>query len=212
MRGLPTAILDYTNSPAYVPAAWQITARPQIPTVVAQLLNPAAARLAHQQMLLADALQLQQPARRRMAELCQSMIQIAHDCRVAGRPVAFPAHLLAAPSSAPGDPVTDAGPETGTAGPGPEFDALASENQRQLGVLQRRVALLESELARAAEGFQKIANHPILGPLLKVRQTAIRFGNQIGTVLMREEEPREPEASRSGDEPAVNCCDPNPTP
>ncbi len=182
--GRPTAILDYTNSPAYVPAAWQITARRQISDVVGQLLEPAPARLAHQQYLLSDALQIGQSASQRMAELCQSMIRLGHDCRAAGRAVEFPARILS-PAESSFIPTSIPGPAGNSRHSSSqiEFDALASENRRQLGVLQRRVELLESELTRAAEGFQKIANHPILGPLLKVRQTAIRFGNQIGNAL-----------------------------
>jgi hypothetical protein len=188
LKGRPTAILDYTNSPAYVPAAWHITAREHITRVLRQLACPTAARQLHQRIGLADALQMAEPASVRMADLCHAMIRIAHDCRAAGQPVAFPEQIL---PPIPSQPLLDHQtlyPDISTSGKAvsAEFDALATENQRQLGVLQRRVALLESELSRAAEGFQKIANHPILGPLLKVRQTAIRFGNQIGQVLTRE--------------------------
>lgn len=191
--GLPVAILDYTNSPAYTPAAWQITAREQIDPVLARLAAPAAHRLAHQHGLLAEALQIGEPAAPRMIELCQAMIRHGHDCRQAGRPLEWPPRLLdpAAGHSVDASGATAA--ERLPAGPATaEVDALINENQRQLGVLQRRVELLESELARAAEGFSKIASHPILGPLLKVRQTALRFGNQIGQVLARPDEEGSP--------------------
>jgi hypothetical protein len=189
IRGIPTAILDYTNSPEYVPAAWRINARSQIGDVVSQLAWPAASRMHYQQFLLQQALQTEISASVRMAELCRQMIRIAHDCRANGLPVVFPSPILPPLSRSPNFeslrfwPEDEGGaPKAGSAA----FDALARENQRQLQVLQRRVALLESELSRAAEGFEKIATHPILGPLLKVRQTAIRFGNQIGQVLSRE--------------------------
>ncbi len=189
IAGLPVALLDYTNSPAYVPAAWQITASEQMPDVARQLLDPSSARMAFQKYLLSDALQLEVPAAERMAELCLSMIRIAHDCREAGRPVAFPEKILSPVQPVPAWNQAGTFPETNIDVSGTEeIAALVAENQRQLGVLQRRAELLENELARAADGFRKIASHPILGPLLKVRQTAIRFGNQIGQVLARRDE------------------------
>lgn len=190
LRRIPTALLDYTNSPEYVPASWRINARNQIGEVVAQLAWPNAPRMMHQQTLLANALQICEPASQRMADLCHSMIRIAHDCRAADKPVTFP-HRILTPVATDIDFDRSAiwpheKPKIPAAG-SIEFDALAQENQRQLQVLQRRIALLESELSRAAEGFEKIASHPILAPLLKLRQTAIRFGNQIGQVLSRDD-------------------------
>ena len=210
LRRIPTALLDYTNSPEYVPASWRINARHQIADVVSQLAWPTAARLMHQQTLLTDALQTEEPASQRMADLCHSMIRIAHDCRTADKPVAFP-HRILTPVVADHDfdvrtiwqnensPV----PQASSA----EFDALARENQRQLQVLQRRIALLESELSRAAEGFEKIASHPILAPLLKLRQTAIRFGNQIGQVLSRDDRRRADESTAGSAEDGASRGD-----
>jgi hypothetical protein len=135
-----------------------------------------------------------------MAELCESMIRIAHDCQASDRPVSFPEKILptalpslrepnALPTGASAfDRETRFPDSLKTPGLSPQVDALLAENRRQLAVLQRRVAVLERELERAAEGFRTIANHPILGPLLKVRQTAIRFGNQISHVLSRDSE------------------------
>ncbi len=190
LNRIPTALLDYTNSPEYVSAPWRINARHQIADVVSQLAWPAASRMLYQKTLLAEALQFEVPASERMAQLCQSMIQIAHDCRARGTAVAFPGRILPPIQQAAGFDANaiwpkEIGviPQAGSA----EFYALVRENQRVLAVLQRRIELLESELSRAAEGFEKIASHPILAPLLKLRQTAMRFGNQIGQVLSRDE-------------------------
>jgi hypothetical protein len=199
--GLPVVLLDYTNSPAWVPAAWSITARSHIADVVPRLVAPEYSRLHWQRHLLAQNLQMSEPAAERMVRLCREMIRLAHDCRASKKPVAFPERILDVPHS-PGVPL-DYGicwpkKEKTLAGTSePEFQSLADENRRQLEVLQRRTELLESELARAADGFQRIASHPILGPLLKVRETAIRFGNQIGQVLARDNARGEPSGNDS---------------
>src|SRR5207253_1483249 len=39
LLGLPVALLDYTNVPHYVPAAWRITAARHIPEVLSELMN-----------------------------------------------------------------------------------------------------------------------------------------------------------------------------
>lgn len=191
LAGLPVVLLDYTNSPAWVPAAWSITSRSQINDIVARLVAPEYSRLHWQRSVLLNNLQVAEPAAKRMVHLCREMIRLAHDCRSRGTPVRFPARILDVPQvpEIPLDygicwPKREVGSEQI---PDAEFRSLADENRRQLEVLQRRVALLESELERAADGFRRIASHPILGPLLKVRETAIRFGNQIGQVLARDE-------------------------
>ena len=48
LLGLPVAALDYTNSPAFVQPAWSITARAQMPVVVAELMRPSAAKMLFQ--------------------------------------------------------------------------------------------------------------------------------------------------------------------
>ncbi len=94
----PTCILDYTNSPRYVDAAWSITAAEQIGDTVDQLLSPSPARKYLQDTLLADALYRESPATERMQRLAEQMIRISHDCRAKNQPVIFPPQILGAPS------------------------------------------------------------------------------------------------------------------
>lgn len=74
LMDLPTAILDYTNSPKYLAAAWNITSREQIAEVVPDLLTPSAAHLDFQRNSLADTLQLNEPATDRLVRLIELLI------------------------------------------------------------------------------------------------------------------------------------------
>jgi len=71
--GRPVAALDYHNVPRFVPTAWTISARDHIPQVVAELLNPPAAKMAFQRDCLADCL-CDGIAANRVALLIQKMI------------------------------------------------------------------------------------------------------------------------------------------
>jgi hypothetical protein len=51
------------------------------------------------------------------------------------------------------------------------------------------VDLLERELTRAADGFHRIACHPILAPLVKVRKIALGMAGGIADVLGRSRQP-----------------------
>lgn len=71
--GLPVALLDYTNSPAYVTAAWTITAQVQLGSTLEDLLAPPPHRVAWQEFLLADQLACATPAVPRVIALIESM-------------------------------------------------------------------------------------------------------------------------------------------
>jgi hypothetical protein len=92
--GLPTAVLDYTNSPPYVPTAWSITAPEHVPQVLADLLRPGARRLAFQDEALHNALECRTPATPRMVWLINEMVRLGREARAAGRPLALPPRIL----------------------------------------------------------------------------------------------------------------------
>jgi len=92
--GIPVAMLDYTNSPPYVPAAWTITARDHRDLVLPELLTPPEPRMQFQDMVLHDALECDSPASPRMVKLVERMVEIGGQCRSKGNPLAFPARIL----------------------------------------------------------------------------------------------------------------------
>jgi hypothetical protein len=104
LQGLPVAVLDYTNSPAYVPAAWSISASEHLDQVVPELLEPPAARMLFQSTTLHDALECRSPAADRMVELAEAMITLGESCRAAGRPLEFPRRILPEAGVAPRSP------------------------------------------------------------------------------------------------------------
>lgn len=183
--GLPTAILDYTNSPSYVSAAWNITAADQIETEIEKLTNPAEHRIAFQQSLLAEALQLDESATDRMCRLIEVMLQ--HARQAIGGKMALPAYdksLLDAPV-----PRDDA-PAFSHAKIFSSFAEFQSDDtvkmqaelahaRREIKHLQMQIAQLESELTQAHQIFDEINNHPIAGPIVKIRQRLVTLTNKI---------------------------------
>lgn len=101
LQGLPVAVLDYTNSPAYVPAAWSISDAGHLDRVVPELVAPPAARMLFQTTTLHDALECRSPAAPRMVELAEAMITQGESCRSADRPLAFPRRILPDAQAAP---------------------------------------------------------------------------------------------------------------
>lgn len=198
LSDLPVSIVDYTNSPEYVPAAWSIRAKDHISDVVRQLVNPPVRRIQWQRSLLHDALQCQEDAAARLAELTRQMIQIAHDCRKAGEVVSFPARILDPPVGERHEELRGYAPyvEWMEGKQHREYAVVAAEAMRWFERLNEQIETLEKELARASDGFEQIANHPVLAPLMKVRKAAMGMGGQIAAALsssrkMKDEMPTE---------------------
>lgn len=101
LLGRATATLDYTNSPKYVPTAWNISAENQISAAVADMIDPPAARILFQKMSLADNLQYAEPATERMVKLIQAMITERQDAKNGNRAIRFPGQLLSPPLAPP---------------------------------------------------------------------------------------------------------------
>lgn len=105
----PVALLDFTGSPAYVPAAWSVHGTAELDLLIPSLLAPAAERMQWQETLLADALACDGPAVPRVAGLMAEMIRIGRACRAAGTPLALPARLREPSVVSPPDPATGSG-------------------------------------------------------------------------------------------------------
>lgn len=142
LLGLPVATLDYCNVPAYVPAAWRITAEAHIVPTLAALGAPDPARMLYQDTVLHDALECATPAAARMVELARRMITHGRDARAANRPLSFAPRLLASPIIAEGEARCDLAylfPDA------PQFaPADPRALQVEIGQLRRALARLES--------------------------------------------------------------------
>jgi hypothetical protein len=101
LSGRPTALLDFTNSPHYVSAAWSITAPEHISPVLAALSSPPGNRLLYQDYLLHDALECNTPASIRMVRLICKMVEAGIAARMTGCPIRFEPNILCASEEMP---------------------------------------------------------------------------------------------------------------
>jgi hypothetical protein len=97
IRRLPVAVLDYHNTPPFIPSAWQITAPRHFDDVLPQLLHPPAPKMLYQDTILHDALECMSPATPRMHRLIHEMIQISRDCKQRNERLSFPVRILKDP-------------------------------------------------------------------------------------------------------------------
>ncbi len=202
--GLPTCILDYTNSPRYIDAAWAMSARSHIEPMVRQMLLPPPNKQHFQQSLLADALYRDTPASERMLELAQQMIKISHDCREANRPVAFPAHILSIPSThSDFDRRAMYADLTGGKQSGDRIFQPAGEDllsaqidewRRIIDVQENRIKLLERTVEEANEAIEDVHRHPVLGRILWLSE-------KIASIFTPQNRRRSPKKARNEDPP-----------
>jgi hypothetical protein len=94
LAGVPAGLLDYTNSPPYVPAAWMVTAPQQIDPVLRDLVHPPARRLVFQDEVLHNCLECRTPATPRIRRLIEVMAAIGRESRAANRSLEFPDRIL----------------------------------------------------------------------------------------------------------------------
>jgi uncharacterized coiled-coil protein SlyX len=90
----PTAVLDFHNTPSYVPAAWTINCRDQIGGVLKELMNPPEARMLFQRQVLVDQLECGDAAKTRMLKLVEAMVAERQSSVQELRGLRFPSAIL----------------------------------------------------------------------------------------------------------------------
>jgi hypothetical protein len=100
LAGLPVAVLDYGNAPAYYSAAWRISASRHIPDVLRGLRAPSGPEWLYQEYALHDMCACATPAAPRLIALMARMIECGRNARAANAPLSFPARILAADPAA----------------------------------------------------------------------------------------------------------------
>ena len=176
VRDIPTAILDYTNSPKYVTSAWAISAAQHIEQTLHELANPTEAKLVLQRFLLQDALHLETSATDRLSDLIQSMLEISQNCLEQSQDLQFPSQVLPPPSCILASSIGFE--HQNVFSDRPEFSqsdltatqAELSHARREIEHLHREIGQLEAELRQAHEIFEQIQNHPIAGPVIRTRE------------------------------------------
>ncbi len=74
LKGRPTAILDFHNSPSYLKPAWTINATQHFSWILSELANPPHAKMLFQRAELNDQLQTYSPAKPRLLKLIRRMV------------------------------------------------------------------------------------------------------------------------------------------
>ena len=168
----PVALLDFNNSPHLVPAAWRITAATQFQKTIAELASPSPAKTQLQKYMLRCGLLDTESASDRFVELMKRMLA-AVDLD-SDQPIKFPENLigdLSVTSDVDFDlsqlfPNFPEFKETDRA----ELQGQLAHSRREIKHLQREIAQLQLELGQAHEIFEQIQNHPIAGPVVRIRQ------------------------------------------
>jgi len=179
LLGKPTAILDYTNSPLYVGAAWRVTAQGQFSDTVRQLLDPSPERMHFQDCVLADALQTEVGATDRMLLLIEMMCEIASTATKRGLPMEFSSSLLPPLVNAPPTlRIEEIFEERMIIGKHERIDSLRIEladAQREIKQLRATIDQLNHELGQAHSIFETIHKHPIAGPVVRTRERILSW-------------------------------------
>ena len=177
---LPVAVLDYHNCPSYLPTAWNIRAADQIDSVVRELVAMPESKMVFQRMQLNDALYQQADGTDRLERLVAEMSRIAHDQIKIRQPLKFPNQILE-PELRP-DFVNAVEFDHRQLYPHVEefsrddlveLQVELSHARREIQHLQREQDQLQKELQQAHEIFDEIHQHPIAGPVVRIRQRCL---------------------------------------
>ncbi len=175
--GKPMAILDYSNSPRYVDAAWRITHSEQIDAEIRLMQSASARRMFYQAMLLEDALLVDGGAAQRMVHLIQGMLNQAAEQLKVGADLVFPDPII---EPAMGLQRTRLDHQTLF----PHHFAFQQDDKlilqselaharREISHLHGQIESLRNELGEAHQIFEQIHQHPIAGPIVRTRQRVI---------------------------------------
>ncbi len=174
----PVGLLDYHNTPHYVPAVWNVSAGCQFESVVGELANPSAAKMDWQHQLLGDALQVSQPASDRCVQLIEAMLEISAACVAENRSLGFSESMLQPVA------VSDGTFDQQSLFPNHadfkstdlvEMQAELAHCRREIQHLETVITGLRGELGQAHEIFEQIQKHPLAGPIVRLRQRVMEL-------------------------------------
>ncbi len=185
LLGLPVAALDYYHCPNYLKLAWTIHNTDSIGTTLRELINPPESKLFYQQSQLTDVLympvlhaDLQTPlgptATDRLETLVQEMLRSMRSQVTVDQPLRFADRILAPINLSSTNEFDHAkiyplAPEF--ANPNlVELQVELAHARREIQHVQRELAQVQSELDLAHSIFEQIQQHPIAGPIVRLRQ------------------------------------------
>ena len=188
LMDLPVILLNYHPFPVYVPSAWQIASPEQMQANFESLFDRKSfqRRMFFQRQILLDQLAVglvDQPlATERFAELARQMLASAkrQTCQDDQQPLEFPESMLMPPAR--GGSWNQAAMYPGYE----EFEnndysvlqAELAHSRREIDLLHRDLAQVKSELGEAHSIFDQIHQHPIAGPVVRIRQRVLDWLNR----------------------------------
>ncbi len=192
IRDLPVSVLDYHGCPRYVQSGWSISRQQQIGPTIMQMVERQEPRMLFQRNQLYDALYLESDSVQRVKQLIGRMLKHAADqlAEQSDQPLSFPANLLTPPSQ------LSAEFSHQRLFPGyREFrnhdrallQTELAHARRQIDALNRELEQIRSELGQAHQIFETINNHPIAGPIVRVRQKMLDLMASIQQRIQRPE-------------------------
>lgn len=170
-KGRPTALLDFHNTPHFVPAAWMINAPKHMNTILNELAAPPAAKMLFQNMTLHDQLECADPSTPRLLTLMETLIEAGEAAASTGQPLELPPRIL--PDDRRGFPVVESG--FNLAQLFPRNPVLKNNDierlQLELNAAIQRLNTFPEELERRVEGFhrQKANYEKLSARFIKVR-------------------------------------------
>ena len=144
--GLPVAVLDFDNVPAFLPSGWRITSSSQIEGVVDGLLDPEPARLSYQDECLHNELDCASPAGDRLLTLMEEMIAVGEQARREGAPLRLPSRILPRPGTTPFSIHLDLERQ---------YPGHPTFGNKDLLDMQRRLAMAEQELQACRQKLKR---------------------------------------------------------
>jgi len=94
VAGVPTALIDYTNSPLFINTAWRINCQAQIAQTISELLDPPENKLNFQNMALSMMAYTKPKSDQRLVVLVEKMILYGRIARKLNIPLILPNKLL----------------------------------------------------------------------------------------------------------------------
>ena len=181
LSGKPTALLNYFDCPSYLNLPWNISHASQLASVIEQLKQPDDRKLHFQNQQLQQILYRQSSASERLIALVRVMQKSALEQVALGKDLSFLPNLLPMPAASPIN--FDSRAMFPSVLEFQETDVVETQTQlaharRHIDHLDHRISELEAELKQAHQIFDEIHDHPIAGPIVRVRERLLEaLGN-----------------------------------
>ncbi len=176
----PVALLDFHHCPTYVPAAWTIDSERAIAPVIQGLANPSAARMNFQDFIVSDAMQVAELATARFEKLANAMFDVIEASHDSAEELKFGSNLLNDAEIAPAFPRQAIWSEFEEFADGDtvELQTRLAHARREIEHQKRENSRLHDELRQAHEIFEQIQDHPIAGPVVRLRERFLNLFNR----------------------------------